>query len=232
MKQKLLALLGAIVLLAVSFILDKSGAVSFALSGTARQETLIILDPGHGGVDPGAVGNNVIEKDINLSIALTLRDILQLNGYSVIMTRETDISINNKELKKISQIKSSDLKNRLKLIDEHEGAITIMIHQNKFEQAKYSGAQMFYGQKNEESRMLAQVLQSEFKARLQPDNERQIKPSTSAVYILHNSKNPIVLAECGFVSNPDEAQLLLQEEYRQKIAFTIFCGIEEYLKQE
>ena len=204
--------------------LSNSGDVTFS-------SNTVIIDAGHGGIDPGASGiNGAIEKDINLNIALTLRDMLIANGYTVIMTRDTDRSLHDDTLTKVSQIKSSDLKNRLKLVDENSDAITIMIHQNHFSEEKYHGAQMFYGRLNPQSELLAQSLSQSFKEQLQPENTREIKPSSKDVYVLHHAKSPIVLAECGFLSNYVESELLSQEDYQQKIAFTIFSGIEGYKK--
>lgn len=193
----------------------------------------VVIDAGHGGLDPGAVGKNgCLEKDINLNIALALKDMLTLNGYRVVMTRETDISLHDEKLKKVSRIKASDLNNRLKIFEKNKSSITVMIHQNHFSREQYNGAQMFYGKKNNKSSLLATSLRDSFKENLQPDNDREIKPSTSAVYILHNAKNPIVLAECGFISNHAEAELLSDEEYQKKVAFTLFCGIEKYFAEE
>lgn len=186
----------------------------------------VVIDPGHGGVDPGAIGlNKTQEKDINLAISLCLKDILISNGYEVIMTRESDIAIHDEHYKSISKIKTSDLKNRLKIIEDNPDAITISIHQNKFQSESSHGAQMFYGRKNIQSKMLAQSIQDAFVEKLQPDNQRKIKQSTSSVYIIHNATTPITLVECGFLSNRQEEELLIQEEYQQKVAFTIFCGI-------
>ncbi len=186
----------------------------------------VVIDPGHGGVDPGAIGiNKANEKDINLAICLYLKDILMLNGYDVIMTRETDVSINSEEFKSISKIKTSDLKNRLKIIENYPNAIALSIHQNEFTSQNSTGAQMFYGRKNDQSSIVAQSIQDAFRENLQPNNRRAIKRSTSDVYIVHNAKNPVVLVECGFISNSKEAKLLCDEEYQQKVAFTIYCGI-------
>lgn len=191
----------------------------------------VIIDAGHGGVDPGAIGaNGSIEKDINLNIALALRDMLITNGYTVIMTRESDVALHDEKYKKIGQIKTSDLKNRLKLVNDNSDAITIMIHQNHFTEEKYNGAQMFYGRLNPQSQILAEALRQSFKGNLQPNNARQTKRSTKDVYVLHNAKSPIVLAECGFLSNYAESELLSNEEYQQKVAFTLYSGIEGYKK--
>lgn len=224
--------LGAIILsIIVCFVsFNIASAVSSNAEDTKYNNT-IVIDPGHGGIDPGTISKNgVYEKDINLAIALCLKDILKANGFNVIMTRETDVSIHDSQYTKISKIKSSDLKNRLKLIEKNKDGIAILIHQNHFSEEKYSGAQMFYGQKNENSKILASCLQQSIQTFVQPQNDRQIKPSTKDVYILHNATTPTVLAECGFLSNEDDTKNLCDEEYQQKIAFSIFCGIVEYQK--
>lgn len=186
----------------------------------------VVIDPGHGGFDPGAIGvNKVLEKDINLAISLALRDILIANGYEVIMTRETDTAIHDKKNASLRSSKTSDLKNRLKIIESHPKAIAVSIHQNEFKSEKSHGAQMFYGRKNEASKVLAESIQKAFVTNLQPDNKRVVKRSTADVYIVHNAETPIVLVECGFISNWEEAKLLSEEEYQQKVAFTIYCGI-------
>lgn len=199
----------------------------------AEARPTIVLDAGHGGIDPGAIGvNQAKEKDLNLAIALRLRDILTLNGYKVIMIREDDISVHDAGISRIASIKTSDLKNRLCLINSYPNALALSIHQNFFEQQKYHGAQMFYGRKNPESQKLAEALQAAFRDTIQPDNERVVKRSTSDVYIIHNAESPTVLVECGFLSNPTECQNLCDEEYQQKVAFTIFHGICDYYARQ
>ncbi|WMJ22960.1 N-acetylmuramoyl-L-alanine amidase [Paludicola sp. MB14-C6] len=186
----------------------------------------VVIDPGHGGFDPGAIGvNKALEKDINLAIGLQLRDILIANGYDVIMTRTNDTAINENKISGVKSSKTSDLKNRLKIIENHPKAIALSIHQNEYVAESSSGAQMFYGRKNEASKSLAESIQNSFVNNLQPNNKRVVKRSTSDVYIVHNSKTPIVLVECGFLSNWNDAKLLTNEEYQKKVAFTIYCGI-------
>lgn len=230
-------------LITLAIVLFVLFGVAFATIGSWRhiqtgtefqeQRPVIVLDPGHGGVDPGAIGTNgAEEKDINLSIALCLRDILTANGWEVIMTRDEDIAINDPQYKKISQVKTSDLKKRLQIFEEHPEAIAITIHQNHFTQERYNGAQMFYGRKNPESQLIAEAIQTAFRENLQPENSRAIKRSTSDVYILHNATVPAVLVECGFLSNASECALLCDEEYQQKTAFTIYCGLLEYCRQK
>ena len=186
----------------------------------------VILDPGHGGEDGGAVGaDGVIEKDINLSIALRLRDLLVLQGYTVYMTRESDEMTCDEGLEGISARKKSDMHNRLALMDAHPEAVVLSIHQNLFEQAKYSGAQMFYGKNHPQSEQLAQVLQDSFRSQLQPENERQIKAGGQDLYLLWEAENPIVLVECGFLSNPEECRNLCSDDYQKKVALTILNGL-------
>lgn len=199
----------------------------------AADPPVVVIDAGHGGVDPGAIGTNgAQEKEINLAIALCLRDLLEASGYRVVMTRQEDVSIHDPQYTKIAQIKTSDLKKRLQIIEDHPEALAISIHQNHFTQEKYSGAQMFYGRKNPESRPLAEAIQAAFRERLQPENSREVKRSTGDVYIIHNATAPVVLVECGFLSNGAECALLCDEEYQRKAAFTIYCGILSYSQQK
>lgn len=186
----------------------------------------IILDPGHGGEDGGAVGwNDTVEKDINLAIAQKLRYLLELQGFTVLMTREEDVMTCDPDAEGITARKKSDMHNRLALMNEHPDAVVLSIHQNLFEQSKYHGAQMFYGKNNPWSKELAQSLQDAFASQLQPDNSRQIKEGKKDLYLLWQSKNPIVLVECGFLSNPEECEKLTQEEYQNQTAFTILAGL-------
>ena len=197
-------------------------ADSFSVEGIRT----IILDPGHGGADGGAVGvNGTAEKDINLAIALKLRDMLVLQGYEVLMTREEDVMTCDPGLSGITKQKKSDMRNRLALMDEHPEAVVLCIHQNQFEQAKYHGAQMFYGKNHPWSKELAQCLQDAFVELLQPENQRQIKEGGKDLFLLWKGENPVVLVECGFLSNPEECEKLCEDEYQNQVAFTILAGL-------
>ena len=215
-----------IVILMVRYI-EKSSPVS--ISGNLQMIDTIVIDPGHGGIDGGATGfGGVVEKNVNLQISLKLRDILLMNGYQVVMTRDTDKSIHSSG-KSISQQKKSDMQNRLKLIEETPNALTVCIHQNFFEQSQYNGAQMFYGKNNSDSKLLAEAIQKRFVNNLQKDNKREIKQAGKDLYLMYQAKSPIVLVECGFLSNPIESALLSDDTYQSKVAFTIFSGILDYL---
>ncbi len=201
--------------------------------GEKGQFRKIIIDPGHGGIDGGAVGvDGIIEKDLNLSIAMKLNNLLTLQGYEVIMTRDTDVSIHGDGVKGILNQKKSDMRNRLKIIKENPDAIVLSIHQNKFTESKYHGAQMFYGQKNPLSAELAKAIQSEFKSTIQKDNKREVKKAGKDLFLLYNSENPIVLVECGFISNYEECGNLLNEEYQSKVAFVIYSGLVKKLAED
>lgn len=197
--------------------------------GSNTKKQTIIIDPGHGGIDGGAVGyNEVVEKNINLSISQKLKSMLELNGYNVIMTRNGDESIHDSDAVTTREKKTSDLNNRMKIIKKYEDAYFISIHQNYFEQPQYWGTQIFYGPQNKESEKLASILQSNFKTYLQPENNREIKQAQDNLYLLYYSKIPTVLVECGFISNKDESLKLQEDEYQNMIAFVILNSILQY----
>lgn len=184
----------------------------------------IVIDPGHGGYDPGKVGvNNTLEKNTNLAIALILRDILQDNNYDVIMTRSDDTDLCSPGC---TNKKTDDLNNRIKIINEASPEIVVSIHQNSFQDPKVSGAQVFYY--GDETKEAADILQSELVAGLNPENHRIAKSNTS-YYLLKNTPFPVVIVECGFLSNPSEEELLNNDAYRQKTAEAIYNGIDKYL---
>lgn len=190
----------------------------------------IILDAGHGGIDSGCVSiNGAEEKDINLSILLKLRAMLETAGFDTIATRDTDKSIHDTGITGLGKQKKSDMENRLKIINSAENALFISIHQNQFTDSKYYGAQMFYPAESAESERLAGIMQRSFASRLQPENEREIKPVNEDIYLLHFAKCPAVMAECGFLSNQAEADKLESDEYQSQVAFAIFAGICEYI---
>ncbi len=193
----------------------------------------VIIDPGHGGVDGGAVGaNGVVEKGINLDISLKLKSFFQMAGYQVIMTRDDDRSIHDEGSNTIRKKKVTDIHNRFKIVENNPKAIFISIHQNKFSKSKFTGTQVFYSANNEDSKTLAQFIQDKVTGLLQPDNDRQIKPAGSNLYILYHAKSPAVLVECGFLSNSQEATLLQNNDYQNKMAFSIFCGTLDFYSGE
>lgn len=189
----------------------------------------VIIDPGHGGLDGGAVGvGGVVEKGINLSISLKLKKFFEAAGYRVIMTRVDDRSIYSSGSDTVREKKTSDIHNRFHIMEQNPKAIFISIHQNKFEQSQYSGTQVFYSANNDDSKLLAGFIQTRVKTMLQSDNERVIKPAGNNLYLLYHAKSPAVLVECGFLSNPKEASLLQNSDYQNKMAYAVFCAALNY----
>ncbi len=172
------------------------------------------------------------EKGINLNILLTLRDMFRIYGYEVEVTRDTDRSIHDDGVEGIANQKSSDMDNRLEIFNKHDNAICISIHQNKYTDPKYSGGQVFYSDTNSQSKYIAQAIQNKLREYIQPENDREIKLCGKELFLCYYSKNPTVMAECGFLSNPEEAELLKTEDYQNKVAFSIFAAVNEYLSKK
>ncbi len=192
------------------------------------KEKVIVIDPGHGGEDGGTVAfDGTNEKEINLNISLKLKKLFENNGFKVIMTRAEDADLGDKNLNTVKERKKSDIINRTKICNTSKADLILSIHQNFFEDPKYYGAQMFYG-KHTESKNLALYLQNEIKSTLQPTNKREIKEG-KGIYILENSSLPIVLIECGFMSNHDELLKLKDENYTNKLSIAIYTGVCKYL---
>ena len=209
-------------------VLGKLNMRAFPVSGIATTK-VVVLDAGHGGEDSGAIGvSGVLEKDLNLSITKALGEMLENEGIQVIYTRVDDKLLYKPEenIKGIRKI--SDLKNRCKIAAEHPEALFVSIHMNTFGAEKYSGLQVYYAV-DEESRRLAETIQSSVVERLQPDNNRKVKEG-KGIYVLENIENTSVLIECGFLSNRAECENLSQKEYQKRLSFSIFCGIIEYMK--
>ena len=200
-----------------------------AVSASQYIPKKIIIDAGHGGFDGGASANDgTMEKDINLAIALYLKDMCKMGGYEVILTRTDESGIEKDENESIAQRKKSDMRRRLQIIEENPDAIFISVHLNKFTTSSAKGTQVFYSANNEDSNKLALSVQSKVRKLLQPENERVIKKADSSIYLLKNAKIPAVIVECGFLSNAQDLALLKDKEYQSKLAFCIYCGLLEY----
>ncbi len=192
---------------------------------------VIVIDPGHGGEDGGAVGvGGCIEKDINLEISLILNDLLRASGIDTVMTRSEDLMLYDEAIP--GKKKVQDLKKRLKIAEEIDNSLTISIHMNTYPSPKYKGAQVYYSPNHSQSAVMAETVQKNLRENLQPDNNRQTKAATSSIYLLHNINTPAILVECGFISNPEEAELLCSDSYRHKVACAIYTSIIEYLNKE
>ena len=191
------------------------------------REHCIVIDPGHGGEDGGATScTGLVESTYNLDISLRLNDLLHLLGHDTKMTRTTDTSIYTKG-ETIAQKKASDLKERVRIVNETEHALLISIHQNKFSDSRYSGAQVFYAG-TEGSEALAKQLQSAFVSSLNPGSSRKSKKS-DGIYLMEHIDCTGVLIECGFLSNAAEEARLRNAEYQKKLCCVIAATVSEYL---
>lgn len=225
--------ISAIVSIMVGFLFHSKTINSLPASADiSEKEQLIIIDAGHGGEDPGAVGKNgVLEKDLNLEITQRIGKILENNGFTVIYTRTEDKLLYKPEenIKGIRKI--SDLKNRCKISLDNPEALFVSIHMNSYGSEKYSGLQVYYSEKNTESKTVADKIQNAVKASLQPNNNRKIK-SGEGMYLLEHTVSPAVLIECGFLTNGEECERLKEKEYQNNLSFAIVCGIIEYVEEK
>ena len=195
------------------------------------QSRIIIIDAGHGGEDSGAVGvNSVLEKDINLQMALEIGRAFEEKDYIVVYTRTDDRLLYTEEQNVKGIRKINDLKNRCKFAEKYPESIFVSIHMNSFGSSKYSGTQVYYSENSKESRLLADSIQNRVISDLQKNNNRKIKPGND-VYILENVKNTAVLIECGFLTNKEECEKLSEKEYQKELSFSIVCGIIEYIEK-
>lgn len=182
---------------------------------------LIIIDPGHGGMDTGAVVENVYESNLVLDISKKIEEVLENAGYDVILTRNNYDSLSGDKF-----IKKVDMQKRVNIINQNNARLALSIHLNKFSIEKYHGAQIFYNNNIVENKELASSLQEKFNNYLGNTNRNIV--SRNDVYLLNRINIPCCLIECGFMSNPDEFELLQKEEYQYKLAFAILLGINDF----
>jgi len=181
---------------------------------------VVVLDPGHGGWDPGKVGSgDVLEKNINLEIALKLQSLLEQGGATVLMTRIEDEAL--------GRGKTSDLRTRANLAGTSNADVIISIHQNSYPAENVTGTQVFFYEGSENSRRLAMYIQAEAKQFLGQITNREAK-ADSTYYILRQTAIPAVIVECGFLSSSAETRLLVDGEYQERMAWAIYKGILEY----
>lgn len=191
-----------------------------------KKEYTVVLDAGHGSSDSGKVGiNGVLEKDINLSISKKTKKYLEKKGVRVIMTRDKDESLAEGEN---GNRKVQDMKARVKRINDTKPDLAVSIHQNSYHEESIHGAQVFYYEHSESGEKDARILQEALLA-VDPDNTRQVKANTT-YYLLKRTEVPILIVECGFLSNQEEAEKLASEDYQKEIAKAIANGIESCLK--
>lgn len=214
-------------LLVVSMLIVGRETASYVSSSNVKvEQPCVVIDAGHGGEDPGKVGiNGALEKDINLEIALLVKSYLEQNDIRVVMTREDGESLNDADA---SNKKVQDMKRRIALIEEAAPILTVSIHQNSYPEEYVHGAQVFYYNGSSQGERLADLIQKQMVKRLDPENKRQIKANDS-YYLLKKTGTPIVIVECGFLSNQEEAGKLCTPDYQDRVAWAIHMGILQYL---
>lgn len=218
----------AVALLVLVYIISsQAGKLTAGVSVKAgKEKPVVVIDAGHGGNDPGKIGiDGTLEKDINLQIAKRLQKYLEASDVEVVLTREND---NGLYSEKDNRKKMADMNKRVTIINDVNPALTVSIHQNSYHQEDVSGGQVFYFKKSEKGKKIAEILQKRFDYVLGEKNTRLAKPNDN-YYLLLNVKTPIVIVECGFLTNWKESALLNSEDYQDRLAWTIHMGIMEYL---
>ena len=197
--------------------------VSLPVSGK-----VVVLDAGHGVPDEGAQSSNgTTEAETNLKIALKVQNLLEQSGCVVILTRSDENAIYDIDSKTLKQKKISDIHNRVKIGNESSADIFVSIHLNKIPQQQYDGWQTFYKEGSEEGQKLAVSIQNNLNEAIQKENNRVAK-TIQNIYIINNVEIPISIVECGFLSNPEEEQNLLDDDYQNRLAWGIYNGIIDY----
>ena len=229
--------MGVVLLCTVTFLSWQAGSLAaagvqfiHAENGSGEKKKYIVcVDPGHGGTDPGKVGiNGQLEKDINLAIAKKLKTYLEASDVTVVLTRDKDMGLYSSG---DAHKKMADMRKRCQLIEEVKPDLVISIHQNSYHEEAIRGGQVYYYKTSVRGKKLAQILQERFDYVLGDANKRQAKANDNYYLLLH-VKEPIIIAECGFLSNWEEAEKLETKEYQDRLAWTLHMGIMEYLNQE
>lgn len=242
MAKKTMAVIGMVVLaLIISVlgwnILDRKNEESSPQeesAGIEKQEEEVVeskgitvaIDPGHGGYDPGKVGiNGALEKDINLEISVLVKEALEEVGYTVVMTREEDVQVQD-----LSQSfsKTKDLDARVEIMNQEDIHLAISIHQNSYTAEEVKGAQVFYYEESKVGESMASMMQEALRE-VDPENHRQIKANNS-YYLLKRTTRPTIIVECGFLSNMNEANMLIDMTYQKEMAHAIVNGVEKYVE--
>lgn len=215
-----------LVLILCNLFSEKGIQIIKGMSQVKPEQVTIVLDAGHGGFDPGKIGvNEVLEKDINLSITYKLKGFLEQEGIKVILTREDDNGLykpGDWDKKRV------DMSKRVAIINSSDALFAVSIHQNSFSQESSRGAQVFYHQNSVQGKILAETIQERVKQTMNDGNHRLAKANGS-YYMLRYTRCPLVIVECGFLSNWREAGLLSEDSYQEKIAQAIHLGIIDYI---
>lgn len=234
-RKRITLILSGIFLSIFVFILTtgKSGEQNKYISTVSLPASgkTIVIDAGHGVPDEGAQSSNgTTEAETNLKIALKLQNLLEQSGCTVILTRSDENAIYDIDSKTLKQKKISDIKNRVKIGNESSADIFVSIHLNKIPQPQYDGWQTFYKEGSEEGAKLAKIIQESLNKTIQKENNR-IAKTIDKIYIIKHVEIPTTIVECGFLSNPEEEKLLLEDDYQNRLAWGIYNGIIDYFYQ-
>lgn len=230
LNRKKIIFLSSAIVLSIFFSSTNIQNTLAPVSSTPISNHTIILDAGHGNPDGGAIGQDgSIESNLNLDIVLKLQKLLEASNCTVILTRSDENGIYESTAETIRDKKVSDMKSRADIANNSNAEIFISIHMNKLDQSKYSGWQTFYKNKDENSKKIAENIQTSLNYFIKKENSRTIK-SISGIYLTKNVEIPLVIVECGFLSNEEENKLLQTDSYQSELAWSIYIGIMDYFK--
>ena len=216
--------------LALALVVGMRGGSMVQAIAQNRAARTLVIDAGHGGFDGGAVGSSgTSEQDINLSIAQRVQALAEFFGVHTAMTRTDENALGYDPSRSVRENKIADIKAREQFVQETSNPVFLSIHLNKFSDARYHGAQVFYSPSHPDSRTLAERMQETLAEGCDPANTRQAKQAESTIYLMKKLECPAVIVECGFLSNPEEEQRLSDTEYHKKLAASIVTG---YLRYE
>lgn len=219
MKKELSLLVFTVILVACVAVLP------FIQSEGVQEDFVIIIDAGHGGDDGGAVSiGGICEKDLNLAMSKSLSSNLEAMGYHVIMTRTDDTDTDGEE----GFNKRKDILNRLKYTEQYPNSLFISVHMNSSTSSTDKGFTVFYGEKNELSKKIAENIYYAVENFAYTSRLRDVKESPDSVYLMNNCTVPAILVECGFISNKTDEALLMDEKYREDLSYILACGIDKF----
>lgn len=221
----------SVLFVATAFLLTFKNTSFPVFSVNTNKSFCVVLDAGHGSPDGGAVGiNGTEEKDINLKIVLKLREILESRGINVILTRSGDSGIYDSDAKTIHEMKLSDMRNRLSIINSSGADLFISVHMNSHTTSQPHGLHIFYSKNHPEAETAANAVQNHI-AELTGAQTHTVKTASDTLYLMKNPVPPAILAECGFLSNPEEESLLNDDKYQSKIAFALASAVFDLISQ-
>lgn len=225
LKKRVMEMMMAVLLLISVFFLSKEAAV--VSNETAEKEKVIVIDAGHGGADPGMIGiGGLEEKGINLAVSMKLKEALENQGFTVVMTRQEDKGLYEEGTR---NKKVQDMQNRIEIMEKAKPILAVSIHQNSYTEESVKGPQVFYYETSAEGQKLAVNIQSALNTELSTERPRKEKGNTS-YFLLKKSPCVLNIVECGFLTNKKEAELLQTEEYQQKIVEAVAKGIVQYME--